>query len=461
METIEINILNHLMQNPYDFSLLPDEFPAEVFSDEVNREIFLAITDLRTKRMSLDKIVVCEWTSSYSKLNKNSDFFLNHLNAISYNAFTSSVFSSYVKILVSKYVKSKLSEQAMEIISGKKLEDSDIESVIESNIRSNQKLKNLFYRKNDLNEGDSKLYFNTMQKIASGKNGDSISKSISSGFKIFDENMGGWRSGQLIVIGARPGMGKTSFLISSISNIIKNYQFPLAYFSVEHTPEQTMTRLISKASGISINKLESGKVTEEEMLQIHEATEYISDSRLHMLQLSDCTLEEVLDNACRLIAEKGIKMLLIDYLQLLNVRSKSFKTRDSEISHITRTLKIFSRENHIPIIITSQLSRDVERRSAFHKRPFLSDLRDSGAIEQDASQIIFIYRPEYYGYVEDENGNSIKGIANIILAKNDNGLCKEFKFRFTGYCSRFEEVEDDNDSFLNTRNDDFDDESPF
>jgi replicative DNA helicase len=300
-----------------------------------------------------------------------------------------------------------------------------------------------------------------MQKIASGNNTNAISKSISSGFKIFDKNMGGWRSGQLIVIGARPGMGKTAFLVSSISNIIKEYKFPLAYFSVEHAPEQTMTRLISKASGISISKLESGKVNEEEMLRIHEASEYISDARLYMLQLNECSLEEVLDNANRLIVEKGIKMLMIDYLQLLNVRSKSFRTRDSEISHITRTLKIFSRENHIPIIITSQLSRDVERRSTFNKRPFLSDLRDSGAIEQDASQIIFIYRPEYYGYVEDEIGNSVKGVANIILAKNDNGICKEFKFRFTGYCCRFEEYEEDSESFLNIRNDDFDDKPPF
>ena len=461
MLPLELNIVLHLTESPYDFRLLPEDFPSEVFTDEMNRELYKALYDLHQRRMSIDKAVVAEWASSYSKLNKTADFFYQYLTPVNYRPFSASVFSSYVKILLSRYIKVKLTEQATEILSGAKMENMDMESVLNSILHQNVKLKNLFSTKNPANESDAKIYFSTMNKLASGLKAKNFSERVLSGYPIFDEETGGWGCGQLIIIGGRPGMGKTAFMLSALKQMIRTSHLPLAFFSVEHTPEQLMTRLISNASEISYHKMEAGKVTEDEMIQIHEATEFIADSRLHLLQLNECSLEEILDNALRLIKERGIKLLMLDYLQLLCVKTRNFKTRDAEIGYITRALKIFAKEHNIPILISSQLSREVERRGSLGKRPMLSDLRDSGAIEQDASQIVFIYRPAYYGLVEDELGNPVKNVANIIVAKNENGICKDFRFRFTGQYCRFEEFEEDNNGYMNLRKDDFNNNFPF
>ncbi|MFN5182866.1 MAG: replicative DNA helicase [Bacteroidota bacterium] len=460
MESIENSILGHLVANPYDFRLLPENFPYEVFTDETTKELFLSLTALRNKNMNIDKTSVCEWASIYGNKNKKTEFYLNHLEKIEVRLLSGAIFSNSIKILMSKYVKFQMSDMAMEIVSGKKFENGDVESVLESNIRQNLKLKKLFQPGNGLAENDPKLYFKVMKQISLGEKAQQLSGIISSGFKGIDICSGGWRPGELIVIGGRPAMGKTAFLLSSISSILKKSTLPIGFFSVEDTPEQIMMRLMSNLSGVPAIKMEMGSVNQDQTIQIHEATEFLADAPLFINHLSDCSIEEILENASKLIKEKGIKLLMIDYLQLLKVDTKIFKSRDAEIAFITRSLKIFAKENNIPIVITSALSRDVERR-ALSKIPTLSDLRDSGAIEQDATQVYMIYRPAYYGFKEDEDGNTLNNIAKIVVAKNNHGYCEEIKMHFTGQYYRFKDWEMDGLSYLNLRNDDLDDKFPF
>ena len=461
MQTIENNILCHLIHQPYDYRILPDNFPSEVFTDVVTKELFIALTDLHRRKMSIEPLVIYEWASLYGRLNKPADFYAAHISNMAYDKTISGVFSNYVKIILSKYIKNRISDLALDLVSGKKFEESDVETVLENTIYQHLKLKKLLQMEKSITNHDSQLYFKVMKQIGSSEHAKRFSGRISTGFKSLDYYLGGWQPGELIVIGGRPGMGKTAFMLSSVNYLLKHTQLPVAYLSVENDPVQIMMRMITNASGVHINKLAMGDVSDNEMIHIHEASEFLGHSNFFPQQLAACTLEEVLETSERLIRDKGLKLLMIDYLQLLRVETKHFKTRDAEIGYITRSLKIFAREQQIPIVVSSQLSREVERRSAISRKPILSDLRDSGSIEQDAGQIILIYRPAYYGVVEDEEGNSVNNLANIVLAKNNYGICTDFKLNFVPQFHRFTDWEDDKNDFLNLRKDDFDDKFPF
>ena len=260
---------------------------------------------------------------------------------------------------------------------------------------------------------------------------------IPSGFIYLDRITSGWQRSDLIIVAARPGMGKTSFTLSLAKNAAQDYKKPVAIFSLEMSNVQLVQRLISMESEISSRKLRNGQLEAHEWQQLHSAVEKLSEVPIFIDDTPAINIFELRAKARRLKMQHDVELIIIDYLQLMsgNLDNKRSGTREQEISSISRALKSLAKELSIPVIALSQLSRAVETRGG-EKRPQLSDLRESGAIEQDADIVSFIYRPEYYDITQDEAG-SVKGIAEIIIAKHRNGPLDTVRLRFIDQFAKF------------------------
>ena len=242
------------------------------------------------------------------------------------------------------------------------------------------------------------------------------SATIKSGFDYFDNRFGGFRKGEFVVVGGRPAMGKTQFLVNIALNIAKS--FPTLFASLDMSEHALTNRFISSVSGVPAHNILHNDLNEAQKNRLYAIGNEFVDLRLFIYDSRNNNIETLKTMCQQQIQERGIQVVMVDYLQLITSPHHK-KYRELEVSHISRELKNMAKENNVCVIATSQLNRAVENR--LHKSPQLSDLRDSGAIEQDADKVIFIYRPEFYGYVEDCEGNSLVNQAEIIVAKNRNG----------------------------------------
>ena len=273
---------------------------------------------------------------------------------------------------------------------------------------------------------------------------------IPSGFRELTRLTQGWQPSQLIVVGARPGMGKTSFQLDLLINAVELGK-KVAFFSLEMSCGQITERLISNRAEISSEKLKTGNLTEIDWRKMYKQTAKLSESQVFLDDTAGLSLFELRTKGRRLKAKYGIEMILIDYLQLMTVgegsRIRNFANREQEISTISRGLKALAKELDIPIIIASQLSRAVEARGG-DKRPQLSDLRESGAIEQDVDIAMFLYRPEYYGINFDEDNNPTDGLAEVIIAKHRNGPRGKVLLNFKKELTRFSDFQTAPEKFI-------------
>lgn len=267
---------------------------------------------------------------------------------------------------------------------------------------------------------------------------------VPTGFTALDRITSGWQPSDLIILAARPGMGKTSFVLSLAKNAATDFKKSIAIFSLEMSSLQLASRLISMEAEISGSKLRNGQLEEYEWQQLHSAIERISEAPIFIDDTPGINIFELRAKCRRLKMQHDIQLIIIDYLQLMSGSSENARgggNREQEVSAISRALKGLAKELSVPVIALSQLSRAVEVRGGT-KRPQLSDLRESGSIEQDADLVSFIYRPEYYQIMEDEEGNSLKGVAEIIIAKHRHGALDTVKLRFTDQFARFSNLDD-------------------
>ena len=257
----------------------------------------------------------------------------------------------------------------------------------------------------------------------------------------------GWQPSDLIIIAARPSMGKTAFVLSMARNMAIDHQAPVAFFSLEMSAVQLMMRLIVAETGLYSNDIKSGRLTPEQWRHLESATKPLGTAPLYIDDTPALSVFEFRSKARRLKIHNDIKIIVIDYLQLMtgSQETKGSGNREQEVAFISRTLKAIAKELNVPMIALSQLSRATEQRGG-SKRPQLSDLRESGAIEQDADIVAFIHRPEYYGMNTDENGMPTAGMAEIILAKHRNGAVCDVKLRFLKDQARFADMEADENS---------------
>lgn len=259
-------------------------------------------------------------------------------------------------------------------------------------------------------------------------------------YRLLDEVTHGWQKGDLVILAGRPAMGKTTFALSVASKIAFENQIPVGIFSLEMNRIDLTKKLMSNLCEVNFSNLQTGKVLPEEWDRIYGNGDILANAPLFLDDTPGMNLMHIRNKAKRMVREDGAQIIVIDYLQLVNHDGKRFSTRQAEVSYVSRSLKKLAQELDVPIIAISQLNRGVENREGLEgKRPLLSDLRESGAIEQDADMVIFVHRPEYYHIYQDERGRSLIGMAEIIIAKHRKGATADLLMKFKGEFSRFEE----------------------
>lgn len=261
---------------------------------------------------------------------------------------------------------------------------------------------------------------------------------IPTGFTALDRITSGWQKFDLIIIAARPGMGKTAFVLSALRNAAIDYKTPVAIFSLEMGALQLVNRLISAEAELAGEKIKQGKLMDHEWEQLLHKTAALSNAPIYVDDTPALSVFELRTKCRRLKAKHDIQLVVIDYLQLMSGDSSrgGGGNREQEIASISRALKSIAKELDIAVVALSQLSRAVETRGG-SKRPQLSDLRESGSIEQDADLVLFLYRPEYYGLTEDEAGNPTQGVTEVIVAKHRNGALDQVQLQFMGRYMKF------------------------
>ena len=290
----------------------------------------------------------------------------------------------------------------------------------------------------------SQVVLKTLDEISQAAKQDGHITGLETGFYELDYKTAGLQKSDLILIAARPAMGKTAFVLSMAKNIAVDYRNPVALFSLEMSNVQLVNRLITNVCEIPSEKIKSGQLASYEWQQLDYKLKDLLDAPLYVDDTPSLSVFELRTKARRLVREHGVRIIIIDYLQLMNASGMAFGSRQEEVSTISRSLKGLAKELNIPIIALSQLNRGVESREGIDgKRPQLSDLRESGAIEQDADMVCFIHRPEYYKIYSDEKGNDLHGMAEIIIAKHRNGAVGDVLLRFRGEFARFQNPDDD------------------
>ena len=415
-----------------------DILSPEVFYKKSHQLIFESIQRLFRESEPIDLLTV----SADLKKNKNfevigGDFYLIGL---SQKVSSSAHIEYHSRIIQQKFIQRKLITISNEIISKSYNESTDVIDLLDE---AESKLY-------DIAQNNIKGSSETAQNLViQAKNRiEEISKQeglsgISTGFEKLDRLTSGWQPSDLIIVAARPGMGKTALALSMARNVSVQKKIPVAFFSLEMSSVQLITRLISSETGLSSDKLRTGKLADHEWQQLNIKVSDLESAPLYIDDSAALTIFELRAKARRLASSHGIKLIIIDYLQLMNLGSSNKAgNREQEISTISRNLKALAKELNIPVIALSQLSRAVETRGGT-KRPILSDLRESGAIEQDADIVSFLYRPEYYGITEwdDDMKTPSEGQGEFIVAKHRNGALDSIKLKFIANLGKFEDID--------------------
>tara|TARA_R110000868_G_scaffold21640_3_gene89701 strand:- start:3269 stop:4819 length:1551 start_codon:yes stop_codon:yes gene_type:complete len=412
----------------------------EVFYKDAHKFIFEAIFKLFETSEPVDLLTVSSQLKKDGKLEAvGGDFYLIKLTQ---KVASSAHIEFHARIILQKYIQRSLIKISNEIIEDAYDEATDVFDLLDT---AESKLY-------DVTQGNLKRSAETAQNlvIQAKKRIEEIANKeglsgVPSGFDKVDKLTSGWQPSDLIIIAARPGMGKTALTLSMARNMAVNSNIPVAFFSLEMSSVQLITRLISSETGLSSEKLRTGKLEKHEWEQLNVKVKTLEKAPLFIDDSPSLSIFDLRAKARRLASQHGIKMIMIDYLQLMTAggSQKGGGNREQEISTISRNLKALAKELNVPVIALSQLSRAVETRGGT-KRPLLSDLRESGAIEQDADIVSFIYRPEYYKIDEwdDEERSPTAGQGEFIVAKHRNGGLENIRLKFIGNQGKFDNLDD-------------------
>ncbi len=433
-------VLGALMLEKDAYSVVSDILRPESFYDKTHELIFAAIQDLAVQQKPIDMLTVVE------QLKKRED--LDFVGGAFYIAqLTSKVVSTahldyHARIIAQKYLARELIRFTSSVASKAFDESNDVDDLM-------QEAEGQLFEISQRNVKKDVTQINPVIKEAielmqiASQRADGLS-GVQTGFKQLDKMTSGWQNSDLIIIAARPAMGKTAFVLSMAKNMAVDFGTPVAVFSLEMSNVQLVNRLIVNVCQITGSKIKNGQLARHEWEQLDYKLKELYDAPIYVDDTPSLSVFELRTKARRLVREHGIKCIIIDYLQLMNASGMSFGSREQEVSTISRSLKGLAKELNIPIIALSQLNRGVESRVGNEgKRPQLSDLRESGAIEQDADMVCFIHRPEYYKIYEDDKGNDLTGKAEIIIAKHRNGATGDVLLTFKSEFARFQNLDDE------------------
>ncbi len=400
--------------------------------------IFNAMHNLHQEHHPINTITVVDELIKMQKLDQvGGPVFIAQLETL---FPTSAHISIYTKLVKDKSILRKLITAATKIVQSSYRQDRKVFDVIDEAERIILQIRDEISQKGIM--PIQELVNIALSRLESMYNNKTHLVGISSGFVDFDRITSGLQPGELIVIAARPSMGKTAFTLNIASHVAMNSKIPVAFFSLEMGSEQLVHRLIGAEAQLDLTDLKRGVIQRDEFAQLVAAAGHLGEALLYIDESPILSIFEMRNKCRRLALRNNIKLVIIDYLQLMT-GSDTYENKASEVAEISRGLKSIARELKIPVIALSQLNRGVESRT--DKRPMMSDLRESGAIEQDADIIAFLYREEYY--LRDKTPENKIGIAEVIIAKNRNGPTGQFELRFLSNITKFINV--DNSDIIN------------
>ncbi|HIA07320.1 MAG TPA: replicative DNA helicase [Flavobacteriales bacterium] len=434
---LEEAVLGALMLEKDALTDVIDKLKPENFYKEVHQKIYQAICDLFSKSEPTDYLTVI------NELKRNGDlevvggpYYITQLTAkIASTANT----EFHAHIILQKFIQRELIR-----ISSGVIEEAYDDTIDVFDLLDNAESKLFEVAEGTIRGAPKKmtgLISQVLKRIEEAKNHKDGMSGVASGFTRLDRLTNGWQKADLIIVAARPAMGKTAFVLSMARNLAVEFRKPVAFFSLEMSSLQLVMRLISNETELDAEKLKRGQLTMAEWEQLHAQIDKLSDAPLIIDDTPALSVFELRAKSRKLMVKHQLELIVVDYLQLMTTGTEGKGNREQEISLISRSLKSIAKELNVPIIALSQLSRAVETRGG-DKRPMLSDLRESGAIEQDADIVIFLYRPEYYGIDEDDAQNPTNGIAEVIISKHRNGQTGTVKLKFIDRLAKFKSLDE-------------------
>ena len=438
---VEEAVLGALMLERDAYSTVSDLLKPECFYDTANQAIYAAIVALATKQRPIDMLTVTEQLRNDGNLDTAGGPL--RISELTGRVASAANVEYHARIVAQKYLARQLISFSSHIQSMAFDETIDVYDLMqEAEGRLFEISKHTLKR--DVMQIDP-IINQALAKMQEAANNESGLSGLQTGYHALDKITGGWQNSDLIIIAARPAMGKTALVLSMAKNMAVDFNTPIAIFSLEMSNLQLVNRLISNVCELEGSKIKSGQLSRAEWENLMARVKALYSAPLYVDDTPSLSVFELNTKARRLVQEHNVKMIIIDYLQLMNATGMKFGSREQEVSTISRSLKQLAKELNIPIIALSQLNRSVESRGDDRngKRPQLSDLRESGAIEQDADIVCFIHRPEYYikkGI--DAEGNDVRGLAEFIIAKHRSGSVDDVKMRFVAKYARFENWDD-------------------
>jgi len=404
-----------------------------MFYREGNRRIYRAMVTLSERGDVIDPLTLSEELSRSGDLQASGgkDYIAFLVDAVP----TAANIEYHAKIVREKALRRRLIEVSTAIVSEAFESSASAEDLLDA-------AEHKIFEVNQSRGAEGftrikELLWPTMERIELLQRGGESITGVGSGFKDLDEITAGFQPSDLIIVAARPSMGKTAFVLNIAQNAALDANVPVAFFSLEMSKEQLVQRLLTSEGRVDAQRLRKGKLHDDEFVRLGRAAGILSHAPIWIDDTPGMSLLEMRSKARRLKVDNNIGLVVIDYLQLMQGPAGT-ESRQQEISYISRSLKSLARELRVPVVALSQLSRAPEQRTGENKRPQLSDLRESGAIEQDADLVMFIYRQEMYDGPTDKDGNSLEGRAEIIVGKQRNGPTGLVNLYFNKTFTRFE-----------------------
>lgn len=431
---LEESVLGALMLEKDALTEVIDVLKPESFYLEKHKVIYNAILTLFTNSEPVDLLTVTNQLRSSGELEMAGGAY--YVTQLTSKVNSAANIEFHARIVSEMAIKRELIKISSEILKDAYEDTTDVFELLDKTEQSLFEVSESNIRKNYIDM--KSVMRQAIDELEVRKDHEDGLTGVPSGFTALDRVTNGWQPSDLIIIAARPGMGKTAFTLSSLRNAAVDHDVPVAFFSLEMGAVQLVNRLISAEAEIESGKLRKGNLEDHEWTQLHHRIRKLTNAPIFMDDTPGLSILELRAKCRRLKAQHDIQIIVIDYLQLMSgdTSAKKSGNREQEIASISRALKSIAKELSVPVIALSQLSRAVESRGG-NKRPQLSDLRESGAIEQDADQVMFLYRPEYYDIQEFEDGSPAAGVGEVIIAKNRHGSTEDVRLRFIGKFTKF------------------------
>ncbi|MBE7172335.1 MAG: replicative DNA helicase [Williamsia sp.] len=440
---LEEAVLGATMLEKGAFDTIVEILKPECFYVDSNQRIFRAIQGLAQKNQPIDILTVVEELKSREELDMIGGPY--YVTRLTNTVVSSANIEAHARIILQKFIQRELIRVSGEIIGDAYEDSTDVFDLLDDAESKLFEITNNHLRKNF--DSIDTVLVKTIQRIEDLRHKNEDISGVPSGFKTLDRVTYGWQPTDLIILAARPAVGKTAFALNLARSAALNptKPVPIAFFSLEMSAGQLVQRVLSAESEIWLEKISRGKLEEHEMKQLYaKGIQKLATAPIFIDDTAALNIFELRAKCRRLKNKHNVGMVIIDYLQLMSGTGDNKNgNREQEISRISRDLKGLAKELQIPIIALSQLSRAVESRKEGNKMPQLSDLRESGAIEQDADMVLFLYRPEYYDITANEMGESNKGETHVRIAKHRNGSLETIKLRALLHIQKFIEDEED------------------